>query len=328
MALCISLLFLGGKQIQAEMLNIAELTDHWIWPTDGVITDTYGTRAGKHYGIDIAGGYRSPIHSVDAGIVTKSYYSNTYGHVVFVKHPNNLETVYAHLRKRNVQEGQRINQGEIIGEMGNTGRSSGVHLHFEIHKFAWTINKQNAINPIVALGNIELGDYTYALKIANKRDETLTVAKNIYEDSRFFLENDRKLIEEQFVISQGEELVEEVKETEEIAENVSEEDASEQTVVHIVENGDTLWDLAEKYHSTVERIQQINELETTTIVPDQSLQIEMIQPSEYIVQMGDTLTSIAAKTNITIEELIQQNHLKADIIHPQQILTIEKVGGE
>ena len=100
-ALCISLLFLGGRQAgRQESINIEEVTSEWIWPADGVITDTYGTRNGSHKGIDIAGAPGTPVYAVDGGKVTKSYYSSTYGHVVFVEHPNQLETVYAHLQEK------------------------------------------------------------------------------------------------------------------------------------------------------------------------------------------------------------------------------------
>lgn len=157
MALCVSLLFLGGKQTEARMLDSKEFKDGWIWPTDGVISDTYGTRQGKHKGIDIAGRINSPITAVDDGIVGKSYYSNTYGHVVFINHPNNFVTVYAHLNNRLVKEGQEIKQGERIGTMGRTGQSTGVHLHFETHQVEWTFDKKNALNPEMMLGKAEVG---------------------------------------------------------------------------------------------------------------------------------------------------------------------------
>ncbi|UQD52594.1 peptidase M23 [Bacillus methanolicus] len=156
-ALFVSLLFLGGKLAQADTLEVGELTSHWLWPAEGIVTDMFGTRQGLHKGIDIAGEYGSPVLSVDKGTVEKSYYSETYGHVIFIKHPNQFETVYAHLKKRNVSEGQKVNQGQIIGEMGNTGHSSGIHLHFELHENKWTYEKENAINPELALGKMDIG---------------------------------------------------------------------------------------------------------------------------------------------------------------------------
>jgi murein DD-endopeptidase MepM/ murein hydrolase activator NlpD len=157
MALCVSLLFLGGKQTEASMQDAKEIKAGWIWPTSGVISDTYGTRHGTHKGIDIAGSLNSPIVAVEDGVVAKSYYSRTYGNVIFIKHPDNFVTVYAHLNNRIVNEGQAIKQGNRIGTMGRTGESTGVHLHFESHQIEWTFDKKNAIDPEKLLGDAEVG---------------------------------------------------------------------------------------------------------------------------------------------------------------------------
>jgi len=77
------------------MLNSSMPKEEWIWPADGIISDTFGTRQGKHKGIDIAGKLNSPIFSVDNGVVEKSYYSNSYGNVIFINHQSNYVTVYA-----------------------------------------------------------------------------------------------------------------------------------------------------------------------------------------------------------------------------------------
>lgn len=157
MALCVSLLFLGGKQTEASMQDAKEIKTEWIWPADGVISDTYGTRQGTHKGIDIAGSLNSPIVAVEDGVVGKSYFSKTYGNVIFIKHPNNFVTVYAHLDNRLVKEGHPIKQGDKIGTMGRTGESTGVHLHFESHQMEWTFDKKNAIDPEKLLGHAEVG---------------------------------------------------------------------------------------------------------------------------------------------------------------------------
>ncbi|WP_163101036.1 peptidoglycan DD-metalloendopeptidase family protein [Peribacillus alkalitolerans] len=146
-AACIGLLFLGGSVGHAEEYPII---DQWVWPTDGVITDHYGTREGSHKGIDIAADMDSEIVSVDKGIVSKSYFSNTYGNVVFIEH-GDYETVYAHLNKRLVEQGEPIEKGQKIGTMGNTGRSRGVHLHFEVHEKEWTFEKENSLDPLLVL---------------------------------------------------------------------------------------------------------------------------------------------------------------------------------
>ena len=168
MLLFVSLLFLGGRHSEAQTPSISDRTTDWTWPSEGIISDTYNTRNGNHKGIDIAGDLGDSVYVVDSGDVTRSYYSESYGNVVFVKHENGLETVYAHLNKRLVNEHDVVKKGDLIGEMGNTGHSSGVHLHFEIHKEEWTVTKVNAIDPMVALGEVEVGQ---TVKIAEIKEE-------------------------------------------------------------------------------------------------------------------------------------------------------------
>lgn len=152
MAVCISLLFVGVKITHAQPNGHHSLNYDWLWPTEGELTDTFGTRNGKHFGIDIAAEVGTPVVASDHGKVIKSYYSHSYGNVIFIQHKNNMETVYAHLHKRLVSEGDVVKKGEKIGEVGNTGRSSGSHLHFEVHEGEWDIHKTTAINPLLVLG--------------------------------------------------------------------------------------------------------------------------------------------------------------------------------
>ncbi|MGL4522167.1 MAG: peptidoglycan DD-metalloendopeptidase family protein [Bacilli bacterium] len=120
----------------------------WVWPVKGKLTDTFGTRGGKHYGIDIAAPTGTTVVAVSKGVVSKSYYSASYGNVVFIKHPTGFETVYAHLTTRCVEEGVTVSQGEKIGKVGNTGHSFGAHLHFEMHRGEWNVEKTLAVNPL------------------------------------------------------------------------------------------------------------------------------------------------------------------------------------
>jgi LysM repeat protein len=151
MAICISILFLGGNQGHAKTNDSKEKSFQWDWPTIGEISDYFGTRGGDHFGIDIAAEKGASVQVVDDGTVLKSYYSGSYGHVVFVSHPGGIETVYAHLNKRVVEEGEKVKKGQLIGLVGNTGRSYGTHLHFEVHNGEWNIHKSNAMNPLVFL---------------------------------------------------------------------------------------------------------------------------------------------------------------------------------
>lgn len=110
-------------------------------PTAGNLTQ--GFRRG-HYGIDIANRSLSSIHAAESGKIIKAKYSGWnggYGHHVIIDHGNGIQTLYAHLSDVYVQPGQMIDRGEAIARMGNTGRSSGPHLHFEV------INQGRKSNP-------------------------------------------------------------------------------------------------------------------------------------------------------------------------------------
>jgi len=301
MALCVSLLFLGGKHSQAEMLDIPELTSDWIWPANGVISDVYGTRHGHHKGIDIAAEFKEPIHTVADGVVTKSYYSGTYGHVVFIKHENNLETVYAHLNKRMVSEGQTVKQGDIIGEMGNTGDSSGVHLHFEIHKEKWTYDKENAVNPVIALGDAAIGQPVIALE-KQQVYSLETIAKlRMADDIQIGNEESRKSQESQEIVKAPSPI-------------------KEETLKHVVQKGESLWAIAIKYKTSVDSLAQKNNIKDFRIAAGDILVIDAAEKDRYIVAAGDSLHSIAAKTKTSVEELKALNHLTTDVIQPLQIL--------
>ena len=107
----------------------------YIWPAQGVLTSGYGPRWGRmHKGIDIAAPTGTPIHAAAPGTVSYARWnSGGYGNLVEIEHPDGSYTLYAHNNRILVEEGQEVDQGEMISEMGSTGFSTGPHLHFEIH---------------------------------------------------------------------------------------------------------------------------------------------------------------------------------------------------
>ncbi|WP_457770705.1 XkdQ/YqbQ family protein [Priestia megaterium] len=121
----------------------------FIRPCEGVVTSEMKQRWGRaHEGLDIAKPGTVPIKAAASGTVSKSYVSASYGEVIFIVHNINgktYETVYGHMRKgsRRFKVGDKVAQGTQIGLMGNTGRSTGQHLHFEIHNGRW----KNPVNP-------------------------------------------------------------------------------------------------------------------------------------------------------------------------------------
>ncbi|MFD2760457.1 peptidoglycan DD-metalloendopeptidase family protein [Lentibacillus juripiscarius] len=114
----------------------------WVVPHTKNLTSTYGYRViegerGFHAGIDIAGGQDrgKPITAfADGKVVYSAFNRGGFGNLVIMQHENGLQTYYAHMMKTGVEVGEKIKAGQIIGQMGTTGDSTGVHLHFEIHQ--------------------------------------------------------------------------------------------------------------------------------------------------------------------------------------------------
>jgi murein DD-endopeptidase MepM/ murein hydrolase activator NlpD len=101
------------------------MTSGWGWRT------LRGVR-GFHYGNDFRGNRGDPIYAADGGVVSFVGWRNGYGMTVIIDHQNGYKTLYAHCSRYRVEVGQRVGQGERIADIGNTGRSFGNHLHFEI----------------------------------------------------------------------------------------------------------------------------------------------------------------------------------------------------
>ena len=106
-------------------------------------TSGFGPRWGRlHAGTDFAGPIGTPIYSTADGVVTHAGWSSGYGRLIKIRHDFGIETRYAHLNAMDVRVGQRVSRGERIGAMGNSGRSTGPHLHYEVR-----VNG-NPVNPM------------------------------------------------------------------------------------------------------------------------------------------------------------------------------------
>jgi len=116
-------------------------------PCIAPVTSKYGWRDGRmHHGIDLGINYALPIHSAFSGTVRFAKFYQGYGRLIIIRHDNGLETFYAHLSRIRVKPGQRVNAGDIIGNAGNSGRSFGTHLHFEIRYKGIPINPAHLIS--------------------------------------------------------------------------------------------------------------------------------------------------------------------------------------
>ena len=117
-------------------------TGDFSWPAvGGYLSSPYGPRWGSfHKGIDIARPSNRNIIASDNGVVEKASYGSGYGNYVVVNHNNGYKTLYAHLSNISVNVGQTVPKGAVLGTMGSTGRSTGIHLHFEVIKNGSNIN--------------------------------------------------------------------------------------------------------------------------------------------------------------------------------------------
>ncbi len=111
-----------------------------IWPARGWITSMMGRRqdpingsADFHDGLDIAGEKGQPVYATAAGTIEEAGWNGAYGNLVVINHGFGLETRYGHLLDFSVARGTAVQRGDVIGHIGSTGRSTGYHLHYEVH---------------------------------------------------------------------------------------------------------------------------------------------------------------------------------------------------
>lgn len=131
-----------------NMYRIAAETVPFANPVKSAVrfTSGFGMRWGRmHNGSDFAGPHGTPIYSTADGVVTHAGWSSGYGRLIKIKHAHGIETRYAHLAKIRVNVGQRVSRGERIGDMGNSGRSTGTHLHYEVRVNGKPVNPMNFI---------------------------------------------------------------------------------------------------------------------------------------------------------------------------------------
>ena len=134
---------------QLDKLNIYRIAAEkapFTMPLKGTFrfTSGYGPRWGQmHRGTDFAAKSGSPIYATADGVVSRAEWGGGYGRVVYIKHAFGIETRYAHMAKIRVKKGQRVSRGQRIGDMGNSGRSTGTHLHYEVR-----VNGKD-VNPMI-----------------------------------------------------------------------------------------------------------------------------------------------------------------------------------
>jgi murein DD-endopeptidase MepM/ murein hydrolase activator NlpD len=149
------------KRLRAQ---VDPVLDKWeytpaVLPTTGTITSPYGARIhpfsrgggddrwfDHHSGIDFSNATGTPIQATANGKVTFANWQGNYGLMVTIRHSDEFETVYAHLHRNYVLVGQEVERGHVIGTMGQTGRATGPHLHYEVRQYGKAVNPSPYLN--------------------------------------------------------------------------------------------------------------------------------------------------------------------------------------
>ena len=213
------------------VIDLVDTLKSYHYPFKGRVTSKYGPRRrGIHQGTDIDLETGDPIYATfDGRVRHTTYVARGYGHLIIIRHDNGLETFYAHLSEVNVKPGDWVTAGQVIGKGGNTGRSTGSHLHYEMRYKGHSFDPERLIN-------FTTGDL---------RRETFLLKRTYFSPySRFTQDFD-----------------EEVQSDEE-----DKKIAAEAATIkyHIVKKGDTLGRIAINNHTTVTKLCQLNGLKKTS----------------------------------------------------------------
>ena len=220
------------KDIPMSMvIDLVDTLKSYHYPYKGRVTSKYGPRRRRiHQGTDIDLETGDPIYATfDGRVRHTTYIARGYGNLVIIRHDNGLETFYAHLSEINVKPGEWVTAGQIIGKGGNTGRSTGSHLHYEIRYKGHSFDPERLI------------DFT----TGDLRRETFLLKRTYFSPySRFTQDFD-----------------EEIQSDEEDKKIAAEAAAIK---YHIVKSGDTLGRIAINNHTTVTKLCQLNGIKKTS----------------------------------------------------------------
>ena len=215
------------------VIDLVDSLKSYHYPHKGRVTSKYGPRRRRiHQGTDIDLETGEPIYATfDGRVRITTYIRYGYGNLVVIRHDNGLETYYAHLSEINVKPNQWVTAGQVIGKGGNTGRSTGSHLHYEIRYKGQTFDPERLI------------DFT----TGTLRRETFLLKKTYFSPySRFTQDFDEEI------------------QSEEEDKKIAAEAAAKK--YHIVKRGDTLGRIAINNRTTVTKLCQLNGIKKTTVL--------------------------------------------------------------
>jgi murein DD-endopeptidase MepM/ murein hydrolase activator NlpD len=140
------ILFLPGAKMRSDELKMA-LGELFVYPVRGRLSSSFGWRKDPftglrryHSAVDLAANAGTPVKAAAGGRVSSVSYSPVFGNYIIITHSGGFQSMYAHLSSADAKEGGRVEQGEKIGAVGSTGRSTGPHLHFAIYKNGRAVN--------------------------------------------------------------------------------------------------------------------------------------------------------------------------------------------
>lgn len=199
------------------------------------INSNFGYRRYRwHHGIDLDLETGEPIYCVFDGIVRVKKYSRGYGNHIVVRHYNGLETVYAHLSATDVEVGQQVKAGQLLGKGGNTGRSTGPHLHFEIRYEGNSIDPSHIFD--FEKNQIKIKDFELSALHFTHLGARLSHTHTHEDDT-----------------------------------NTS---TVRQVMYHKVRSGESLWTISRKYRTSVNQILKLNKISSrATLRPGQRLRV-------------------------------------------------------
>ncbi len=129
-------IFISGRPIQSG----------WISSYFGMRNDPINGKRAWHSGVDFAGKADTEVKAVAAGVVKFAGYKNGYGQLIEINHGSGYKTLYGHHKKIHVSVGDIVKKGQVIGIMGNSGRSTGNHVHYEVHKNGRVVDPSSYIH--------------------------------------------------------------------------------------------------------------------------------------------------------------------------------------
>ncbi len=137
------------KPVKKPMMKVGRTNGALAWPLRGVLYARFGKKGNEpHDGIDLSAPAGTSVKTAGPGTVLFAGEQKSYGLIVIVEHPDELITLYAHNRDVRVKTGQKVREGQVVATVGDSGRTSGPHLHFEVRKGGVPVDPIEFLGPV------------------------------------------------------------------------------------------------------------------------------------------------------------------------------------